>query len=153
MWDTLFPKLWLIQPTHAWFNQLENALSYILGFFTISLWLLISHFHCQQDLHQNEIRSASQHCLVLTCLSWKRVRALLRGSTVPQAAYIEQPLNSVKRGKVRSGLGGSWLSPNPISATKQQGLECLSSFAFECLSIFAFECLSVWVVLHRWIHL
>ena len=53
-----------------------------------------------------------KNCLVLTCLSWKRVRALLRGSTVPQGAYIEeQRVDSVKREKVRSGpqvcLGGA----------------------------------------------
>ena len=110
MWDTLFPKLWLIQPTHAWFNQ---------RFFSISLWLFIEkiepQFHTftvskicinlRSDMLQN-------NCLVLTCLSWKRVRALLRGSTVPQGAYIEeQRVDSVKREKVRSGpqvcLGGA----------------------------------------------
>ena len=53
-----------------------------------------------------------KNCLVLTCLSWKRGRALLRGWTVPQGAYIEeQRVDSVKREKVRSGpqicLGGA----------------------------------------------
>ena len=85
---------------------------------------------------------------VLTCLCRMEVRALLRGSTVLQRAYIEQQFrtrahilyrttvrNPVKGGKVRWGPDQIclevWLSPNRILTTKHPG-QAVEQFCMGC---------------------
>ena len=85
----------------------------------------ISHFHCWSRLASKCVQICFTD-LMLTCLRWMGACALLRRSTVAQAAYIEQQLNcTVKtRGKVRSGTHRSALgSPTDYPQTKSRLLK------------------------------
>ena len=112
------------QPFQVFF-LFEPLLSFVIQNFTLmtlSIFFLkrpISHDLCcirfaqNQQFHFFEIFSNIHKLLLLTCLCWREVGALLKGATVPWRAYIEQTLERRStREKVRSAPR-AWLSPKP----------------------------------------
>ena len=112
------------QPFQVFF-LFEPLLSFVIQNFTLmtlSIFFLkrpISHDLCcikfaqNQQFHFFEIFSNIHKILLLTCLCWGEVGALLKGATVPWRAYIEQTLERRStREKVRSAPR-AWLSPKP----------------------------------------